>query len=246
MTTAFDSLADAYDAGRMGYSNELYQTLVESGLPPNGHVVDVGCGTGLASGPLIENGFRVTGVDLSKPMLDKARTSLPEGAWIAGSAEALPFRDREFDAAISAQAFHHVDRTKAIGELIRVLRPGAFIAVWWKLLVHDDPVRLIREQVAVDLGFDPPQSGLRGGFKEFYSAPLTDHKLRIIPWLTTVQLDTYMQYERSRKNVGDTFGPQRETYLGLLEQRLQERFVSGASRLPLNYSQILYMARTPS
>jgi ubiquinone/menaquinone biosynthesis C-methylase UbiE len=245
MTTTFDSLADAYDDGRIGYSNELYDMLVEYGLSPNAHVLDVACGTGLASRPLIENGFRVTGVDVSEPMLAKARASLPGATWIAGSAEELPFRDREFDAAISAQAFHHVDATKAIDELIRVVRPDGTIAIWWKLLIHEDPVKMIRDQVAADLGFEQPPSGLGRGFREFYAAPLTDHKLRVIPWATAMKLDTYMVYERSRKIVGDTFGTQREAYFEALEQRLREKFGSETAWLPLNYSQILYLARTP-
>ena len=47
--TTFDSLAENYDAGRIGYSNDVYNISSAFGLDPKHRVLDVGCGTGLAS-----------------------------------------------------------------------------------------------------------------------------------------------------------------------------------------------------
>ena len=244
--TTFDTLAEHYDAGRTGYSNELYNALASFGLTPRHHVIDVGCGTGLASRPLLENAFRVTGVDVSAPMLAKARERYPSGTWVEGSAEALPFEPHTFDAAISAQALHHVDRAKAVAEIVRVLKPGALIGIWWKVLMDQDPVAQVRARVAQEMGSEPPHSGLKGGFKEFYAAGLQDTALRVIPWQLTVSLDDYLNYERSRKNVRDTFGSRSDRYFQELESRLREMVGERAGYLALSYVQYLYVARTPA
>jgi ubiquinone/menaquinone biosynthesis C-methylase UbiE len=243
--SSYDAVAEFYDAGRIGYSNELYNTLVSYGFSPRHRVLDVACGTGLASAPLIENGFRVSGIDISEAMIAKARERLPAGSWSVARAEALPFAEHTFDAAISAQAFHHVDRSTAIDELLRVVRPGGIVAIWWKVLMGQDRTKQIRDEVARELGVDPPQSGLSGGFKEFYGSRLTEQTLRVIPWHVTVPLANYMQYERSRTVVLDAFGLQADAYFARLEQRLREQFGGDNPPMPLGYIQFLYLARTP-
>jgi ubiquinone/menaquinone biosynthesis C-methylase UbiE len=246
MMTTFDALAAHYDAGRTGYSTELYNALVGFGLSPRQHILDVGCGTGLASRPLIENAVRVTGVDVSAPMLAKARERYPSATWVEGSAEALPFEPGTFDAAISAQAFHHVDRAKAIAEIVRVLKPGGLVAVWWKVLLDQDPVAQLRARVAKEMGVEPPQSGLKGGFKEFYAGAVTTPMVRVIPWQTAVSLEQYLSYERSRKIVADTLGSRSDRYVQELDRRLREMLGEQPKYLALSYAQYLYVARTPS
>ncbi|HZZ00210.1 MAG TPA: class I SAM-dependent methyltransferase [Candidatus Baltobacteraceae bacterium] len=243
--TTFDSLAGFYDAGRTGYSNELYGMLATFGLSSRHHVLDIACGTGLASGPLIENAVRVTGVDVSVPMLAKARERYPSATWVEGSAEALPFQPRTFDAAIGAQAFHHVDRTKAIAEILRVVKPGGIVGIWWKVLMDQDPVAQLRTRVAQEMGVDVPPSGLKGGFKEFYGSALQEPTLRVIPWHLSMPLDDYLSYERSRKNVRDAFGARSDRYFDELGKRLGEMVGEGPKRLALSYVQYLYLARTP-
>jgi ubiquinone/menaquinone biosynthesis C-methylase UbiE len=129
--TSFDAVAESYDAGGLGYASGVYDVLVERGLHRNHSIVDIGCGTGLASVPLIEGAYRVTGVDPSEPM------------------PAL------------AQSFHHVDRNAALAEIRRVLRSGALVAIWWKHLTSDDATKLLRDSVMRELGVEPPESGLR-------------------------------------------------------------------------------------
>ena len=241
--TTFDTLATDYDAGRIGYSNEIYDTLITYGVRPGDRIVDVCCGTGLASRPLIENQFPVTGIDVSQPMLDIARSRFPDATWVSGPAETLPFAAGSFDAAISAQAFHHVDRRRAMDEITRVLRPGGIVAIWWKKMIAEDPVHVIRQDLVRELGSEPPVEGLTGGFREFYGTPLVDHSLRVIPWRTTMRLDQYMTYERSRKIIRDALGDRAGEYFNQLEERLRARFGDGNPLLPLSYTHFLYLGK---
>lgn len=241
--TTFDSLVNEYDAGRIGYANDVYNTLVSFGLSPKAAILDAGCGTGLASGPLIENGYDVTGLDPSQPMLDVAKDHYPQATWVRGPAENMPFGDAAFNAVICAQAFHHFEKTAAMNEIVRVLRPRGIAAIWWKSLMSDDPVKRLRDEVAQDMGIAPLPATWRGGFREFYGAGFSETAVRVIPWSTVVTLGKFLQYERSRKIVRDEFGPHVNEYFERLESRLRETLGEGDPILPLSYMQFLYLAK---
>jgi ubiquinone/menaquinone biosynthesis C-methylase UbiE len=96
-------------------------------------VLDIGCGAGVDSiiaAKLVGPSGPVTGIDLVPEMLAKAS----ENARLAGvdnvtfqeaSAEQLPFPDNSFDVVISNGVFNLVvDKVKALGEVLRVLKPG--------------------------------------------------------------------------------------------------------------------------
>lgn len=96
-------------------------------------VLDVACGTGVASITAARVGAKVTGLDLTPELLDRAR----ENARISeikldfheGDAESLPFEDSSFDVVLSQ--FGHIFAPRpevAIAEMLRVLKPGGTIA----------------------------------------------------------------------------------------------------------------------
>lgn len=72
----FDSVADAYDAGRPGYPDELYRALSEvSGVRLDAATaVDVGAGTGILTHALRARGSRVIAVDPGTEMLARLRS----------------------------------------------------------------------------------------------------------------------------------------------------------------------------
>ena len=241
--STFDALAERYDAGQLGYSNDVYNNLVSFGLKKGHRILDIGCGTGGASGPLIENGFDVTGVDTSAAMIERAKSSYPRSKWGVGSAEKLAVPDNAVDVVISAQTFHLVDRNAAIAEIIRVLKPGGMVSIWWRHLASDDPVKLLRDATGRELGFEPPHSGLRGGFKEFYASALREQAVRVIPWRMSTPLSRYMNYERLRADLVAAAGAKADAYYQRLEQGLRERFGEGDPFVPLAFTHFQYLAR---
>jgi ubiquinone/menaquinone biosynthesis C-methylase UbiE len=238
----FDLISEHYDRGRLGYSNDIYNALVGYGLAPSHAILDLGCGTGLASAPLIENGYHVTGVDPSEPMLAIAKRNLPSGTWQSGSAESLPFKDRSFDVVVSGQAFHRMEPETAMAEVRRVLRPGGIVGIWWKSLVTGDPIKEARLDVGLEMGV-PKITTQHPPFKAFYAAKWKESALRVLPWRTSTTLSSFLEYERSRAVVHEQFSNNVEAYISNLEERLHALLGPGDPLVPLSYSQFLYLAK---
>jgi ubiquinone/menaquinone biosynthesis C-methylase UbiE len=237
----FDTLADVYDRFRIGYAPELYEALDDYGLPAAGSVLDLACGTGLVSRELAARGLRVTGVDISESMLERARDRARAATFVRADAEALPFDGTTFDAAVSAQSFHWFDRSKALAELERVVKPGGTIAIWWKELLRGDGIRLVREEVSRSLGIADPKPLLGEHFDAFAESDLVDQRLRVIPWIVPMRASDYVGYERSRMRARETYGALLEEYLSLLAARLGPP----ESTLTLSYLHLLYLGRVP-
>lgn len=96
-------------------------------------LLDVGVGTGLEL-PMFPRAARVTGVDLSEPMLAIARKRVAElgldnvEALIAMDAMALTFEDDSFDAVVAPYVITVVpDPRRTLDEIARVTRPGGEI-----------------------------------------------------------------------------------------------------------------------
>jgi ubiquinone/menaquinone biosynthesis C-methylase UbiE len=130
----FERWAPRYDRSPLQalYFRPLHRRIVRLLSPAGGgrlgHVLDVGSGTGNLSLRLASIADRVTGVDPSPSMLDvSVHKDLPASVReVAGAAEALPFPDATFDAAVSCVSAHHwADPSTAFAEIARVLKPGA-------------------------------------------------------------------------------------------------------------------------
>lgn len=140
MGLSFDEQAASYDlwyVTPLGHlvdrveKESIFALLPEvSGL----RILEVGCGTGNISLALAHQGARVVGLDRSGPMLaraqDKARQEQLAITWIKGLASLLPFADERFDGVLCILTLDFMaDREMALREMIRVLRPGGFLAI---------------------------------------------------------------------------------------------------------------------
>jgi SAM-dependent methyltransferase len=114
-------MADEYDATRESATQLEVDALAKS-LEGCRTVLDVGVGTGRFAKPLSDIGFEVTGVDVSRRMLLKAREKGLERL-LLGDAYKMPFRDKSFDAAIIIHVLHVVvDWATVMQDLGRVTR----------------------------------------------------------------------------------------------------------------------------
>jgi len=138
----WDRAVAAYEEGWRAQLEPAHSLMLDmAALQPGERVLDVACGTGLVSFRVAEGvGARgaVVGTDISSEMVEAARRSAAErdvdnASFERSDAEALPFADGTFDAAVCGLGLMYVpDPVKAVCEMRRILRPGgrAAAAVW--------------------------------------------------------------------------------------------------------------------
>ena len=132
--TMFDRIAPVYDVMNRvmtaGLDVRWRRLAAESVVRPGDRVLDAACGTGdLALADLRAGAGRVTGLDFSEKMLERARRKAPLD-WVQGDMLALPFADAIFDAVTVGFGVRNVDDLPlALRELRRVLQPGGRIAI---------------------------------------------------------------------------------------------------------------------
>lgn len=94
-------------------------------------VLDIGCGGGLISKPLLDQGANVYGLDLSAESVNAARKACAgRGDFRTGDARNLPFSDAYFDTVFMADLLDHIpDYPLALSEASRVLKSGGQLFV---------------------------------------------------------------------------------------------------------------------
>ena len=138
----FGPLGPTYDryARLLSFGQDpRWRRFLVSRLPvgPDDVVLDVATGTAAVALELVrEKGCTVVGVDQNPEMLAEGRRRLVLAAetkrvrLVEASAQQLPFEDGSFDGLTSAYLMRYLDDLPAgLGELARVLRPGATAAL---------------------------------------------------------------------------------------------------------------------
>jgi demethylmenaquinone methyltransferase/2-methoxy-6-polyprenyl-1,4-benzoquinol methylase len=130
----FDRIAPVYDAMNRtmtaGLDRRWRRITAESVVRPGDRVLDACCGTGDLAIADARAGGKVTGLDFSEPMLERARRKAPELEWLRGDLLQLPFEDSVFDATTVGFGVRNVaDLDRALAELRRVLRPDGRVAI---------------------------------------------------------------------------------------------------------------------
>jgi len=135
----FDGLAEDYDETLPAHVRDHYlaKRLALIGKvfrpSPENPLLDVGCGTGALLEGLGRAGFRACGADASLGMLRVALAR--RGCRVVRAAcERLPFAEGTFAGAVCVATLHHLSAREAVdaavGEMLRVVRPGGKIVVW--------------------------------------------------------------------------------------------------------------------
>jgi SAM-dependent methyltransferase len=203
----FDAVAQEYDAGRPGYPDDLYDAIEElSGSFLEGAVLaDVGAGTGISARGLIERGARVIAVDHGTSMLATLRRRTPAASAVLADANELPFRDGSLDLVTFAQSWHWVDLARAPREVLRVLRPGGALAIWWNTAdedgeqwLHEHRARLrVVGQEGVGARFQAAWQSIPSAFDNL------DVETASIKWHRTVPMDVILDEVRSKSYIAE-------------------------------------------
>jgi len=123
----FDNIVSGYDLGMLPLEWAALRELRRRAFPPlAGRVLELGVGTGVNL-PLYSPGAEVVALELSAPMLARARRR-PARAVVRplqADAQRLPFVDGVFDVVAGSLLFCSLaEPARALAEVRRVLRPG--------------------------------------------------------------------------------------------------------------------------
>lgn len=129
----YDKIAEKYQADRHVFDNIKELEELESLLPKNAKVLDVGCGAGVpVTKFLVDSGFDVTGVDFSESMLKLAGKNVPKAKFIKKDMTKLDFRDNSFDGLTAFYSIIHVPKEKhssLFQSFHRILKPNGSMLV---------------------------------------------------------------------------------------------------------------------
>jgi 2-polyprenyl-3-methyl-5-hydroxy-6-metoxy-1,4-benzoquinol methylase len=111
------------------YENSTVK-LVWKHTPAGGRILDAGCGTAGLFTRLPKGRFQLAGLDLSADYIGVAQESVPEGEFVQGAIEELPFNDESFDTVVTTDVLEHVlHLDDTVRELLRVVKHGGKLIV---------------------------------------------------------------------------------------------------------------------
>jgi ubiquinone/menaquinone biosynthesis C-methylase UbiE len=230
---SFGKVADAYEAYRLGYTGLVWDHLARRcGLVEGADVVDVGCGTGLSSRPLIERGARVVGVEPDAEMLARAEATLGDRArFVQGRAEDLPLPDDSADLVVSAQAAHWFEEPDSSDEILRVLRPGGYVAYVWKYPTPETPYTYLVDEIATRLTGRSLLAGAIYGIgtvSQLLRPGLEGYSRQTFEQPVAYTVERYVGYVSSRERIRQLLGARMDELLSELSARLTQLEPTGA------------------
>lgn len=131
---AFDFLAPFYNIMTLPLIHVRNQVVAMANVGKGSKVLDVATGTGQQAFAFAKQGHDVTGVDLTKSMLEIARKHNKSGfvKFEIGDATHLRFEENTFDTSCISFALHDMPltvREKVLSEMARVTKPDGVIMI---------------------------------------------------------------------------------------------------------------------
>jgi SAM-dependent methyltransferase len=127
---SFDGAAEIYHVIRPTYPPSMFDELFRL-LPRHPLILEVGPGTGKATGDLLGHGASVYAVEIGPAMAAKLREVHASSALtvVVGDFEQVDLEEHGFDAVFSATAYHWISAKAQTDRPAKVLKPGGLLAI---------------------------------------------------------------------------------------------------------------------
>jgi SAM-dependent methyltransferase len=113
--------------------NQFNDVVTLSAIPAEGRILEIGCGTGQATIPFAQRGYKMICLDLGPALAAIAAQNCrpyPNVQIIVTSFEDFPATPDEFDLVISATAFHWIPAEIGYPKAARVLKDSGALAIF--------------------------------------------------------------------------------------------------------------------
>ncbi|MET1081350.1 MAG: class I SAM-dependent methyltransferase [Pseudomonas sp.] len=164
----FGARTQAYASFRPHYPPALFHWLAAHS-PAHRCALDIACGNGQASAPLLEHFDRVLACDASLEQL-RAMPDAPRLSRFAANAETQPLPSACLDLIVVAQALHWFATPAFFSEAARLLKPGGLFCAWCYGLMRIEPLldRVIEQFYRVTLAghWPPGRASVDAGYRD--------------------------------------------------------------------------------
>lgn len=184
---SYDKMGERYHRSR---NNEKFKSELKKFadlLSDSGEVLDAGCGVGIpVSQFLVTNGFKVTGVDISKKLIDRAKQNVPKASFYQKNILTLDFPSNSFDGLICVYTLWHIPRSEhssIIENFHRMLKQNGILVINIGVFESDGMSKFFGERMlwsnnspektlafVMDVGFEILFEGILnlGGEKQYW------------------------------------------------------------------------------
>lgn len=137
----FDDSAIFYDKYRPSYPKELIDSIISiSGVREDAKILEVGAGSGKATELFVNRGYNLTCIELGENLARKGIEKFKGTGrveYIVGRFEEVDGLDKNYDLAISAQAFHWVQKPLGYKKIADALKSNSYCALFWNKYIND-------------------------------------------------------------------------------------------------------------
>ncbi|MEM9923184.1 MAG: class I SAM-dependent methyltransferase [Cyanobacteria bacterium P01_D01_bin.50] len=148
---SFNNIAKIYDLARPGYPIELVDDIINmANLSHQAKILDIGTGTGKGTINFADKGYTIHCIEPGENLIEIAKQNLksyPKITFDITTFEDWNLQANNFDLAISAQAFHWVNREIGYSKVAQALKEKGYIAFFWNFTRPSDAIvfRVLKE-----------------------------------------------------------------------------------------------------
>ncbi len=247
VTERFGDRVGAYAKARPSYPAEVFSFLAaEFGLAAGQSAADLGSGTGIFSGLLLDRGVTVFAVEPNAEMRAKAEATLGSRTGfvsVGARAEATTLAPASVDWIFAAQAFHWFNPETTAAEVRRILKPGGCCAPIWNERQSDtSPFARAYEDFLVEWGIDYEAVKATYENRAHIARVLgSDYTRRGFPHAQDMDLDLLRTRNQSASYVPKADTPRGKLMMEALDQLFAQYQQNGIVRF--DYSTNVYCAR---
>jgi ubiquinone/menaquinone biosynthesis C-methylase UbiE len=118
---------DAYNKTAQTYSNlalhlhpKTCADLFLKSIPPEGTILDIGCGSGRDAKIFSEVGYKITGIDFSSEMIKIAKEAAPKATFIEADIQELNFPSQSFNGIWANASLLHIQKNNLKSVLLKI------------------------------------------------------------------------------------------------------------------------------
>jgi ubiquinone/menaquinone biosynthesis C-methylase UbiE len=243
------SYAQVYDNFRGGYSAAAIDHILKRAqvISEKTCVLDLACGTGAVFREFEGRVRLLVGMDASLPMLEQAKSRRPDGLACADG-ESIPLTANTIDLVTIGQAIHWFNLPALVGELLRVLRPGGWLALLSRYPSPAGKINALVEQLHYPLTPDgrngkPIWSSMNSPLNllGLEQAGFVDYERQVFQHEMELTVEGYLKGSLQRSQRQELAQAEQTAYITALEARL--RIIAPDGVLRESFFDYVFMAR---